>query len=277
MYTLIAGYGNLGKIYAEAMISQKLVNQNEVFILCRSAKQAREVKVAGHGIPVFAGEIEGNKFEIILIAVKPQDAAGIYDTIQKYLDTSTLVISVMAGIGLNELQIALQHQDIVRAMPNAPICYGLGITGYTAPVNMNQQKLLKAEALLKATGQIVYFENENMLNAVTALSGSGPAYFYYVLQAMTDAGKRMGMDEATATLLVKQTMLGAFFVYDRSGKNTNELITAVASKGGTTEAALKVFDEQKLKETIITGILQAEKRATELGQQQWLNTIDGSR
>lgn len=123
---------------------------------------------------------------------------------------------------------------------------------------------MQIERFLNATGRSVYLEDENLLDGVTALSGSGPAYFYYIVDAMIKAGTEMGIDENLAKLFVKQTMLGAYHLINNSEKSLEELIRDVASRGGTTEAALKTFEENHLKETLRKGILAAENRSKEL-------------
>jgi len=115
-------------------------------------------------------------------------------------------------------------------------------------------------------GRSVFLEDEAMLDAVTALSGSGPAYFYYLVKSMVEAGKRMGFEESMATLLVKQTMLGSFHLINNADKSLDDLIKAVASKGGTTEAALREFENGQLSQTLHAGILAAEHRAKELSK-----------
>ncbi|HPZ24910.1 MAG TPA: pyrroline-5-carboxylate reductase dimerization domain-containing protein, partial [Kaistella sp.] len=126
--------------------------------------------------------------------------------------------------------------------------------------------LMNIDKLLNSTGRSVYLEDENLLDGVTALSGSGPAYFYYIVDAMIKAGTEMGIDENLSKLFVKQTMLGAYHLINNSEKNLEELIKDVASKGGTTEAALKTFDENELKTTLKKGILAAENRSRELSK-----------
>ena len=125
---------------------------------------------------------------------------------------------------------------------------------------------MNIDKLLNSTGRSVYLEDENLLDGVTALSGSGPAYFYYIVDAMIKAGTEMGIDENLSKLFVKQTMLGAYHLINNSEKNLEELIKDVASKGGTTEAALKTFDENELKITLKKGILAAENRSRELSK-----------
>jgi pyrroline-5-carboxylate reductase len=141
---------------------------------------------------------------------------------------------------------------------------GMGMTAFAAAREVDFSALRKVENLINSTGRSVFLEDESMLDAVTALSGSGPAYFFYMVKNMVEAGKRMGFDEAMAALLVKQTMIGSYHLINNAEKNLDELIKAVASKGGTTEAALRRFEEGQLAEHLIAGIEAAQKRAYEL-------------
>jgi pyrroline-5-carboxylate reductase len=172
----------------------------------------------------------------------------------------------MAGVPMLKIQTVLAHQLVVRAMPNTPAMLGMGITGFTASPEVDAPKLRKIENLINATGRSVYLEDEGMIDAVTALSGSGPAYFYYIVKQMIEAGKQMGFDEGMASLLVKQTMLGSYHLINNAEQTLDDLIKAVASKGGTTEAALRTFEENNIPEGILKGILAAENRAKELSK-----------
>ncbi|HSY75349.1 MAG TPA: pyrroline-5-carboxylate reductase dimerization domain-containing protein, partial [Bacteroidia bacterium] len=163
-----------------------------------------------------------------------------------------------------QLEGRLRHKVIVRAMPNSPAQLGMGMTAFTSAKEMTIEQLKKAENLLGSTGRTVFFEDENLLDAVTALSGSGPAYFFYIVKYMIEAGIKMGIESSIASLLVKQTMLGSFELVNNATQNLDELIAAVKSKGGTTEAALKEFQQGELGETLMKGIIAAEKRAKEL-------------
>jgi pyrroline-5-carboxylate reductase len=177
-----------------------------------------------------------------------------------------MLLSIMAGIKIEKIQKYFSHQKVVRAMPNSPTLLGMGITGYTAAEGISFADLMQIERFLNSTGRSVYLEEENLLDGVTALSGSGPAYFYYIVDAMIKAGTEMGIEENLAKLFVKQTMLGAYHLINNSDKNLEELIKDVASKGGTTEAALKTFEENNLKKSIRKGILAAETRSKELSE-----------
>jgi len=151
-------------------------------------------------------------------------------------------------------------------MPNSPAELGMGMTAFTSSKSLSIEQIRKAENLLSTTGRTVFFENENLLDAVTALSGSGPAYFFYVVKQMVEAGKAMGFDQHTSEMLVKQTMLGSFHLLNTADKSLDELIKAVASKGGTTEAALSFFNEKEVGENLQKGIIKAKERASELSR-----------
>lgn len=180
------------------------------------------------------------------------------------LNEDQMVLSIMAGISIEKIQHLLNHKKVVRAMPNSPSVLGMGITGYTSAEGISFGDLIQIERFLNSTGRSVYLEDERLLDGVTALSGSGPAYFYYIVAAMIEAGKEMGIQENLSKLFVKQTMLGAYHLLNNSDKNLDDLIQDVASKGGTTEAALKTFEDHHLKKILINGILSAEKRAKDL-------------
>jgi len=162
------------------------------------------------------------------------------------------------------IEEVLQQRNIIRAMPNSPAELGMGMTAFTAGKSFSMEQLRKAENLLGTTGRTVFFENEDLLDAVTALSGSGPAYFFYIVKQMVEAGRQMGFDEATSAMLVKQTMLGSFHLLNTADKSLDELIKAVASKGGTTEAALSTFENDGVGEGLQKGIVKARDRAREL-------------
>ncbi|MBC8156430.1 MAG: pyrroline-5-carboxylate reductase, partial [Bacteroidetes bacterium] len=186
--------------------------------------------------------------------------------LRQVIRPSQVVLSIMAGIPIARIQEQLSHRMVVRAMPNTPAMLGMGITGFTAAKEVDFSNLRRVENLINATGRSIFLEDEAMLDAVTALSGSGPAYFYYVVKAMVEAGRQMGFDDAVSGLLVKQTMLGAYHLINSADKSLDELIKAVASKGGTTEAALREFETGALADTLISGIKAAQIRATELSQ-----------
>lgn len=262
MQTIIIGYGNLGKIYAKTLVKSGIIEEKELYILRKSINKNE----ASFGNEFTKENIPSVEAELIIISVKPQDFITVIEPVKKLVSKNTIVFSVMAGITIEMLQKSLNCEKIVRAMPNSPIEFGLGITGYKVASALNKTEVEKIENFLQITGEAIYFEDETLLNAVTALSGSGPAYFFYILKQMVEAGKELGFTEEISTQLVKQTMFGAYRLYDRSGKTLDELIKTVASKGGTTFAAFEVFDEYKMREGLTKGLKRARDRGLELSK-----------
>ena len=262
----IVGCGNMGLAYARSFLKYNLVSKENLLLVEKNEerKKALEKLDIGNVVSHFNKEI--TEYDIIILAVKPQDFASISEGLKGALSSKNIILSIMAGITIKQLEEKLGHKTIVRAMPNSPAQVGMGITAFTSAADITIEQLKKAENLLGSTGRTVFFENEGLLDAVTALSGSGPAYFFYIVKHMIDAGVKMGMEPSVASLLVKQTMLGSFELINNANQSLDELIAAVRSKGGTTEAALKQFSEGHLGEVLIKGILAAEARAKELSR-----------
>lgn len=266
MKIAIVGCGNMGMAFARSFIQFDLVKKENLFLIEKSEARCEILQNAKEGVVVRTIDAKLGETDLVILSVKPQDFSAVAQELRPVLKSEQVVLSIMAGIPIQRIQEELDHQAVVRAMPNTPAMIGMGITGYTASEGISFAKLLKIENLINATGRSVYLEEESQLDAVTALSGSGPAYFYYVVKQMVEAGKQMGFDEGTAKLLVKQTMLGAYHLIHNAELSLDELIQAVASKGGTTEAALSTFQNTGVDIGLKSGILAAEKRAKELSK-----------
>ncbi|KXH85655.1 pyrroline-5-carboxylate reductase [Chryseobacterium kwangjuense] len=265
MKIAILGAGNMGLSFSKSFLKYELIKPEHLHLITRS--QAKISKIAEDFPKSRISTFEETKdldADLIIVAVKPQDFQHVAQNFQFTLQENQMVLSIMAGIKIEKIQKLLNHPLVVRAMPNSPTLLGMGITGYTAANGISFSQLINVERLLNSTGRSVYLEDENLLDGVTALSGSGPAYFYYIIDAMIKAGVEMGIEENLSQLFVKQTMLGAYHLINNSDKSLEELIKDVASKGGTTEAALKTFEDKSFKEILKSGILNAEKRAKEL-------------
>ena len=264
MRIAIIGCGNMGLAFARSFLKYDLVKRDDLLLIEKSADRSSLLSSQNEGIVINTINEAISAYDLVILAIKPQDFTAMAHDLKNFLKEGQIILSIMAGIPIKKIQDSLMHQAVVRAMPNTPAMLGMGITGFTSAEGISIAKLFKVENLINATGRSVYIENESMLDAVTALSGSGPAYFYYFVKHMVDAGKQMGFDESTALLFVKQTMLGAYHLINNAELDLDELIKAVASKGGTTEAALKVFGDRQLNQAISEGILAAENRAREL-------------
>jgi len=265
MKIAILGAGNMGLSFSKSFLKYELIKPENLHLITRNESKISKIaeEFPKSGVSTFE-ETTQLDADLIIVAVKPQDFQHVAQNFRFTLKENQMVLSIMAGIKIEKIQKLLNHPLVVRAMPNSPTLLGMGITGYTAADGISFSQLINIERLLNSTGRSVYLENEDLLDGVTALSGSGPAYFYYIIDAMIKAGMEMGIEENLSQLFVKQTMLGAYHLINNSEKSLEELIKDVASKGGTTEAALKTFEEQHLKEILKGGILNAEKRAKEL-------------
>ncbi|WP_294205497.1 pyrroline-5-carboxylate reductase [uncultured Chryseobacterium sp.] len=265
MKIAILGAGNMGLSFSKSFLKYELTEPENLHLIIRNS--ARRPKLAEEfpksEISTF-DQVKELDADIIILAVKPQDFLHLAENFQFKLKEHQMVLSIMAGIKIEKIQKVLNHPTVVRAMPNSPTLLGMGITGYTAAEGIAFSQLMNIERLLNSTGRSVYLEDEGLLDGVTALSGSGPAYFYYIVDAMIKAGVEMGIRENLSRLFVKQTLLGAYHLINNSDKSLEELISDVASKGGTTEAALNTFNENNLRDILKNGILNAEKRAREL-------------
>ncbi|WP_379965061.1 pyrroline-5-carboxylate reductase [Epilithonimonas sp. UC225_85] len=267
MKIAVLGAGNMGISFSRSFLKYELIKPQNLHLITRSENKKAKLKESFPDSEISSfDEITTLEADLIIIAVKPQDFTFVAENLPFKIAEKSLVLSIMAGISIEKIQKLLDHQFVVRAMPNSPTLLGMGITGYTAANGISFSELMNVERLLNSTGRSVYLEDESLLDGVTALSGSGPAYFYYIIDAMIKAGTEMGIDENLSKLFVKQTMLGAYHLINNSDKSLEELIKDVASKGGTTEAALKTFDQNELKSILTKGILAAENRAKELNK-----------
>ena len=266
MKIAIVGCGNMGMAFARSFVQYDLVKKADLLLIEKSPERCETLKKEKEGVVVGTINEQIAGYDLVILSIKPQDFSAVASELKAVLQPNQIILSIMAGINIARIQEELNHTFVVRAMPNTPAMLGQGITGFTSSPGIATAQILKIENLISATGRTVFLEDEAMLDAVTALSGSGQAYFYYVVKNMIEAGKQMGFDEGMASLLVKQTMIGAYHLINNAELSLDELIQAVASKGGTTEAALKTFTEFRVDMGLQTGILNAEKRAKELSR-----------
>lgn len=264
MKIAIVGCGNMGMAFAKSFIQYDLVKKEDLLLVEKSIERGEALRAEKAGLVIDTIGPKVGEYDLIILSVKPQDFASVVTELKAVIEPNQLVLSIMAGIPINKIQIGLAHPLVIRAMPNSPAMIGMGMTAFCAAPEIENNQLRKVENLINSTGRAVFLEDEALIDAVTALSGSGPAYFFYLVKNMIEAGKKMGFEESMASLLVKQTMIGSFHLLNNADKSLDELIKAVASKGGTTEAALKTFEEGNLGETLIHGIEAAQKRAVEL-------------
>lgn len=204
--------------------------------------------------------------EVVILAVKPQQLQEVALQLAPILD-GQLVISIAAGIRTQDLARWLGTQNIVRCMPNTPALIRCGVTALYAMPAVKPDQCNRAESVLSAVGSTLWIEDEGMLDAVTAISGSGPAYVFYFIEAMQQAAYELGLDEAQARQLVLDTFLGASKLADSSQEDVAILRERVTSKKGTTERALLSLDANNVKMDIVAAIHAAAVRSKEMGDE----------
>jgi len=266
MKIAIIGCGNMGMAFANSFIQYNLVKKEDLLLIEKNQERGELLQEQKTGVVVDTISTKISEVDLIILSVKPQDYPSVSKELAHFILPGQLVLSIMAGIPISNLQVSLSHDLIIRAMPNTPALLGMGMTAFASASAVGLSDIRKVENLINSTGRAVFLEDEKLLDAVTGLSGSGPAYFFYLIKAMIDAGVEMGFDSAMSALLVKQTMLGSYHLMQTSDKNLDELIQAVASKGGTTEAALKIFKDLGVSEGLKQGIFAARDRAIELAK-----------
>jgi pyrroline-5-carboxylate reductase len=206
---------------------------------------------------------------VIVVAVKPQVVEDVFPALAKVAGPETVVISIAAGKTLASFERHLPPGTaVVRAMPNTPAAIGRGVTGAVINAHTTAAQKEICESLLGAVGEVVWVPDESLIDAVTAVSGSGPAYVFLLAEALAEAGIAAGLDEATAKQLARATVTGAGELLNQSESDPETLRRNVTSPGGTTAAALEILmrDGDGLKELMTKAVLAAQKRGRELGR-----------
>ncbi len=206
--------------------------------------------------------------DIIILAVKPQQYVEMCRGIADLISDDHLIVSIMAGVSTRAIEgmFTGRRARVVRAMPNLPIHVGAGMAGVCKGQFAQEVDLLRAQRIFEAGGRCIVIGDESQMDAVTAVSGSGPAYFYYFAEALIEAGQRAGLSRQQSEILAKQSCLGAARMMLESGESPQVLREKVTSPGGTTQAAIETMTRHHVFEHICEGILAAWKRGQELGR-----------
>jgi len=203
--------------------------------------------------------------DVVVLAVKPQSLPAVVSQLAAVPKDDKLFISIVAGTPLKYLCDGLGTSRVVRVMPNTPCLVGSGAAGYALGVGASTQDGKLVGRLLAAVG-VAFLLDENLLDAVTGLSGSGPAYVYTIIEAMSDGGVRMGLPRDTATALAAQTVLGAAQMVQTTGAHPGVLKDRVTSPAGTTIAGLQVLEQRGIRSALIDAVQAATERSRELGR-----------
>lgn len=268
MKIAIVGYGNMGKTYAGSFIHSRFIKADDIFVFSRSIpveKDALSIPNVNFFTTVNA---KISEVDIVILAVKPQDFDLVATDVKMFVSDSQILLSVMAGVTIDTIEKQLKCSRIVRSMPNVATQIGMGMTVFSASSALDRKELFIVQNLINTTGKSVYVENEKLIDAATAVSGSGPAYVFYFMNAMIEAAQQLGFTQSEAELLVNQTFIGAINLQNGSSVSNQEWIAKVASKGGTTEKALEVFNDNATELVIGKAVRAANERALELGSKK---------
>ncbi|MEV5051457.1 MULTISPECIES: pyrroline-5-carboxylate reductase [unclassified Arthrobacter] len=250
------------------------VDPADIVATVRRAERAAELAQRHHGITAIAGEEEPDNNKqaatgsgVVILGVKPAGIADLAREISESLSPDTIVISVAAAVSLAQLEAALPAgQPVIRTMPNTPAKLGRGVVSVSPGTNCSAGQLQRAKDILAAAGTVVEIP-EDQVDALSAISGSGPAYAFYLAEAMAEAGAQLGLDPELSLLLARETVAGAGFMLAEPGADPSALRKAVTSPNGTTERAIATFDERGLPAIIADGARAAAARAAEITRQ----------
>lgn len=264
MNLLVIGGGNMGLTYAESIA--KNTPEASISILEKDLDKIETLK-STTSFEIYDHINNCPKgIEIVLLAVKPQVIQKVFEEISSSINRSQLIISIMAGVTLKTIADGLDCTKVVRAMPNLPAQVGHGVTGYFASEKVSNSELTVVTQILEATGVVVKVTTEDQIDAITALSGSGPAYVFYFMNALMEQAKSFGFSEQASKNIVLNTFLGTSKLFETSDVDATTWMQRVTSKGGTTHAALTSFKANNLDDIIQSGAQAAYHRAKELSK-----------
>ncbi|WP_167143400.1 pyrroline-5-carboxylate reductase [Pseudomonas sp. OTU750018] len=233
----------------------------------RGAEQRNKIS-AEHGIETFASNAEAIQgADVIVLSIKPQVMKEVCLDLAAHIGEQQLVVSIAAGISCASLESWLGPRAIVRCMPNTPALLRQGVSGLYSNAQVSPAQRQQAEQLLSAVGLALWLDQEAQIDAVTAVSGSGPAYFFLLIEAMTAAGEKLGLPRETAAQLTLHTALGAARMAVASDVDASELRRRVTSPAGTTEAAIKTFQADGFETLVEKALNAAAHRSAELAEQ----------
>jgi pyrroline-5-carboxylate reductase len=261
------GSGNMAQAIIKGILSSGLYKAGDIMASDVQAEQLGSIAKT-YKIKTTSNNDElVNYAKVILICVKPQSVKQMLDGIEGKMKDNTLVISIAAGITTTCLAKRLGNCRIIRAMPNTPAMVGQGATAIFS-ANADTASMEYAVKLFSAVGRAVVVPSEDLIDAVTAVSGSGPAYFFLLMEQMIEAAVKLGLDKKTAVELVLQTAKGASLLADSQhpAQSPSQLRDKVTSPGGTTQAALKVFDEHQFDVIVQKALTAARDRSRQLAQ-----------
>ncbi|MGE7601336.1 pyrroline-5-carboxylate reductase [Peribacillus sp. NPDC097675] len=262
------GAGSMAEAIISGLVTQQVINSADIYVTNKSNDERFTYLRDQYGITTTRSLPELlSGANIVVLAVKPKDILATMQSIKEYIREDMLFISVVAGVHTASLEgIAAKQVAIIRAMPNTSAAVGKSATAISANTHTTDSQLKTAITLFETVGSVAIVE-ETQLDAVTGLSGSGPAYIYYLVEALEKSAESIGLDAITAKQLILQTLTGAAEMLQKSPKTPAVLRKEVTSPGGTTEAGLKALEAQQVQEAFISCVQEATAQSKRMGNQ----------
>ena len=260
------GAGNMGEALIKGLLKGRLCRADQ--IICSDIRPERQKAMREtYGVKTTSNNSDVVKrSDIIVLAVKPQILKQVVGEIAKYFEPSKLVISIAAGVAMEAIEsCAKQELKLIRVMPNICVSVGEGISAIASGKHATKEDRMVAKAIFDSAGRSIFVE-EDLLDAVTGLSGSGPAYIFLIIDALADAGVKVGLSRSDALLLASQTVLGSAKLLIETGEHPGRLKDMVTSPGGTAIAGLHTLEEGGLRTTLINAVEVATQRSKVLGE-----------
>ncbi len=262
MSVAVLGAGVMGETVVSGLLRAGR-DPDTLLVSERRPERAHELRER-YGVEVVSNIEAATRSSTLVVVVKPQDMPELLDEIAPVVRSGQVVVSLAAGITTSYIESRLlDGVAVVRVMPNTPALVDEGMAAISAGAHCDEAHLVEAEELLRATGKVLRVP-EKQQDAVTAISGSGPAYLFFVVEAMIEAGVHLGLPRSTATELVVQTMVGSATMLRETGEHPTVLRERVTSPGGTTAAAIRELEDHKVRAAFMTALASAARRSREL-------------
>jgi len=260
------GGGNMAEAMLSSILDKKLSSPQSISISDISESRRQYLKQKYSATVINDNRLAIDEADITVLAIKPQNLAEVMTELRGCFKPSQLVVSIIAGVKLNTLCQGLNHRYIARSMPNTPAQIGEGITAWATTAEVTEPQKEQARSILSTIGKEIYFDDEKYLDMATAISGSGPAYFFLFVESLVESAVRLGLPSDVAAELVLQTMLGSGHLIQKSGKPPAELRRMVTSPGGTTAEALLQFEKGEFNALVLRAVTASYNKAKELGK-----------
>ncbi len=257
------GSGNMSAAIIRGLIRKEVFREGDICFFDLDQKKAETLALETGSVRMDSNVQLIKESRMVVLGIKPSVLLSLLADIGEHCTPDTLVISVAASVGIGTIRSFLPASPIIRAMPNTPSLIGEGMTAYCMGPHTNHDHELMAEKVFQGIGQAIRVD-ESMMDAVTGLSGSGPAYCFVMMEAMADAGVHAGLPRKTAVALAAQTLVGAARMVQQTGDHPGVLKDMVTSPGGTTIEGLRVLEQKSFRGTIMSAVMAAVERARSL-------------